>query len=108
MVSLPKGAKCPDCGKAQFSEISTGSLVRCIYCGKAHHIDLYWWLSDTQHEDYIFRLREALKRSKVTQVQFARMVGCSPSHINTVFNGRNHYISKRIWEVARRYVSYPS
>ena len=64
------------------------------------------WIADTQDTDaYVEKLRAALKHAKMSQADFARRAGCSPSNISQILNHKARHIwigrvPKYVWRAA--------
>lgn len=59
------------------------------------------WLCDVTQPGYRDLVKATLKQRKISQAEFARMCGCSPSNVSTILNGYVSYFPKYMWRVAR-------
>lgn len=68
-----------------------------------HRPDTLAWLNEAGTQEYRDALKATLKRSKMTQAEFAGYCGCSASNISAVLSGRfTDPVPKYVWAAARR------
>jgi len=73
-----------------------------VFLGYPEIDELEQWIKETSCPEYIDRLKAALKRTPMSQSEFARRCGCSPSRISALFNRRyRERCPKFIWKNAK-------
>lgn len=64
--------------------------------------DTQQWINDVTDPEYVDRLKAALRQKGMSQSEFARICGCSPSRISALVNKKYFgYTPKYIWEKAK-------
>lgn len=97
---------CKVCGgTGQTFDMDTFSEMDCTICGGVYGAKKKMseaWKRDIADPHYVDRLREGLRNKGMSQAEFARRCGCSPSRISALLNSKYaEHVPKYIWEQAR-------